>query len=111
MATDTATSQTNGITNMACGSFTGDGTATSVTLGFVPRRVHLINATDRIQQIWQEGLAATQTINIIADGTATLNTGSLIVAKGAADTDSYQGFLVAAGAAVDTKAYVWTAWG
>lgn len=109
MATDTATSQSYGITNVASGSFTGDGTATTVTLGFVPRRVHLINVTDRIEQIWQEGMAATTTLNRAADGVGTANTSSLIVPSGA--TDSYKGFLIAAGAAVNAKAYVWTAWG
>lgn len=111
MATDTPTSNSAGIVNFATGSFTGDGTATEVTLGFVPRRVHLINVTDRIQQIWQEGMAATTVLNIAAAGTGTADTNSLIVAKGAGATDTYQGFLIAAGAAVNAKAYVWSAWG
>lgn len=111
MASDSATSQANGITNRATGSFTGDGTATAVTCGFVPRVIHLVNATDRITQDWYEGLAATQTINTAADGVRTLNTSSLLVPKGSADSDGYKGFLIAADAAVSAKAYVWVAEG
>lgn len=109
MATDTATSQAMGIVNLATGSFTGAGEDVEVTLGFKPRRVHLINMTDRIQHIWQEGMSATQTLNIAADGTATLNTSSHITDHDGAD--EFRGFTVAAGAAVNAKAYVWSAWG
>lgn len=109
MATDTATSQAQGVVNFATGSFTGAGEAVDVTLGFVPRRVHLINVTDRIEQIWQEGMAATTTLNIAADGTATANTSSLVVPTDSSDT--FRGFQIAAGAAVNAKAYVWSAWG
>jgi hypothetical protein len=111
MATDLITSTSGGVVNFACGSFTGDGTATAVTCGFVPRRVELINVTDRITQVWQEGMAATITLNTIAAGTATADTGSLIVVKGTAAADTYDGFLVAAAAAVSAKAYVYSAWG
>ena len=110
MATDTATSQAQGVVNMATGSFTGAGEAVDVICGFKPRRVHLINQTDRIQHVWQEGMAATHTLNIAAAGTATDNTSSHIVPKGGPD-GSYRGFTVAAGAAVNAKDYVWTAWG
>lgn len=109
MATDSATSQSGTVHNMACGSFTGDGTITTVTCGFIPRRIELINATDRIKQVWQEGLAATQTINTDAAGASTLNTGTLVAPSTSADT--FQGFRIAAAAAVSAKAYVWTAWG
>jgi hypothetical protein len=111
MANDTATSKSSGVVNMSTGSFTGDGTITAVTLGFVPRRVHLINVTDRIEQIWQEGMAATTTLNRDAAGAGTANTSSLIVPKGTGATDTYAGFQIAAAAAVSAKAYVWTAWG
>lgn len=105
MATDTATSQSMGVVNFATGSFTGDGTATTVTLGFKPRLVHLINVTDRIQQIWHEDMAATTTLNTVAAGTATADTGTLI------SSPTEKTFLIAAGAAVSAKAYVWSAWG
>lgn len=110
MAIDTATSQDGGVSNLACGSFTGDGTITTVTLGFQPRRVELINVTDRISQVWQEGMAATTTLNTAADGVRTANTSSLLVPR-TASADGYRGFSVAAAAAVNAKAYVWSAWG
>ena len=106
-----ATSQDGGISNMAQGSFTGDGNVTDVITGFVPRRVHLINITDRIEQIWHEGMAATHTLNRAADGVGTDNTGTLIAPKGDGATDTFRGFEIAAAAAVNTKKYVWTAWG
>ena len=111
MATDTATAKSGGVVNFSTGGFTGDGTATSVTLGFIPRYVELINVTDRISQTWQANMAATTTINTAADGVRTANTSSLILPKGSVDSDAYDGFLIAAGAAVDTKVYVWSAWG
>lgn len=111
MATDTATARSAGIANIMTGSFTGDGTATAVTLGFVPRFVHLINVTDRIEQIWHAEMAATTTLNRDAAGAGTANTGTLISSVGTAATDTYKGFLIAAGAAVTAKAYVWIAIG
>ncbi len=110
MATDSANSQAQGIVNMATGGFTGAGAAVEVTTGFRPRRVELINTTDRITQIWTNDMVATHTINIAADGTTTDDTGSLVLPKGGV-TDTYRGFLVAVGAAVNAKVYVWTAWG
>lgn len=109
MADHGATSQASGVVNMATGSFTGAGEATNITCGFVPRRIELMNATDRIQQVWQEGLAATQTINTDALGAVTLNTGTLVAPT--TDADMFDGFKIAAGAAISAKAYVWTAWG
>ena len=106
-----ATSKSAGVVNMSTGSFTGAGAIVTVTLGFVPRRVHLINVTDRIEQVWQEGMAATTTLNRDATGAGTANTSSLVVPKGTLDSDGYDGFSVAATAAVNAKAYVWTAWG
>ncbi len=109
MATDTATSQAGGIANIAVGSFTGAGEAVSVTTGFKPRYIKLINLTDRITQEWTADMAATHTLNTAADGTMTDNTGSLLVPKGFGD--SYRGFEVAAAAAVNSKAYHYIAMG
>lgn len=110
MATDTPTTQAQGIVNFASGSFTGDGTVTTISLGFQPRHIELINVTDRISQTWVEGMAATTTLNTAADGVRTANTSSLIVPRTAV-ADSYRGFSIAAAAAVNAKAYVWVAYG
>lgn len=111
MAVDAPTSQDQGISNLATGSLTGDGTITAVTLGFRPRRVHLVNLTDRIEQLWVEGMTAGHTLNRAADGVGTDNSSSLIVPKGGGATDTYRGFEIAAAAAVSAKLYTYTAWG
>jgi hypothetical protein len=109
MADVSANGQSNGsVVNIASGGFTADGTATNVTCGFVPRVVEFHNATDRISQLWTADMAATQTLQTIATGVRTLETGSLIVAT--TDADTFDGFIVAAGAAVNTKACVWVAY-
>ena len=110
MATDSANTQSMGIVNMATGGFTGADAAVEVTLGFTPRRVELINITDKIVQIWTRDMADTTTLNIAADGTATANTSTLVEATDET-VDDFRGFHVAAGAAVNAKVYVWTAWG
>ena len=110
MATDTATSADGGVSNLSCGSFTGAGEAVDVTLGFKPRRVHLINITDGIEHLWQEGMPAATVLQRIANGTASGATGSLIVPKGGPD-GAFRGFTVAAGAAISAKEYVYSAWG
>jgi 3'-phosphoadenosine 5'-phosphosulfate (PAPS) 3'-phosphatase len=109
MATDIATTQDGGVSNLAVGSFTGAGEAVSVTTGFKPRYIKLINLTDRIVHEWTYDMAATHTLNTAADGTMTDNTGSHLVAKGG--QDDFRGFLVAAAAAVNAKLYHYIAFG
>lgn len=79
MATVTATSRSGGIVNFASGSFTSDNTATTVTLGFVPRWVKVINSTDVI--VWEkiEGMAAANSVKTVTAGTTTVDTGSAIL--------------------------------
>jgi len=110
MATDAADSTSEGRGILATGGFTGDGTVTTVNLGFVPKRVELINVTDRISQLWVKGMAATTTLNTDAAGARTANTSSLIVERSPANGDSYRGFSIAAAAAISAKVYVWSAW-
>lgn len=98
----TATSQSQGMANVATGSFTGAGAAVDVDLGFVPRYVKLINVTDRTTYELVEGMAATTTLKAVAVGTMTADTASEIVL-----TDN--GFTIAATAAVAAKACVWVA--
>ncbi len=106
---DTATTQDGGVSNFAVGSFTGSGEVVAVTCGFKPRYIKVINLTDRITQEWTYDMAATHTLNIAADGTATDNTSSLIVAKGS--QDSYRGFELAAAVAVNAKVIHYIAFG
>lgn len=111
ITTVAAHNQAQGICNFASGTFTGDGNVTDVICGFRPRHVHLVNLTDRIEQVWMESMAATHTLNRAADGAGTDNTGTLIAAKGGGATDTFRGFEVAAAAAVNAKVYHWAAWG
>ena len=110
MTAEVASSNSEGRANMATGEFTGDGTVLTVNLGFTPKRVELVNVTDRISQLWVKGMAATTTLNTDAAGARTANTSSLIVER-TAIADGYRGFSVAAAANVSGKAYVWSAWG
>ena len=74
-----ATSNSSGIVNFASGSFTSDNTDTTVTLGFVPRWVKVVNSTDTI--VWEkiEGMAAVDSIKTVTAGTTTIDTGSAII--------------------------------
>lgn len=104
-----ATSQTNGISNMATGSFTGGGAAVSAMVGFRPRRIELTNMTDGIQYMWQEGMAAGKVLKTVAAGTVTVETGSLLAPT--TNESTFHGFTIAAAAAVAAKDYVFAAFG
>jgi hypothetical protein len=75
----TATTQAAGVANFASGSFTGDGTAITVALGFQPRYVKVQNVTD--VETWEkhEGMAAGAAVRTVTAGTTTVQTGSQIV--------------------------------
>lgn len=102
MATVYATSTTGGIAHFSSGSFTSDNTATTVTLGFTPRWVKVVNSTDVI--VWEkiEGMAAANSVKTVTAGTTTVDTGSAI-------TLSENGFTLSAAAVGDAKAIAWVA--
>ena len=62
--------------NRAVGSFKDTGTVKKsvVKLGFLPRHVKLIDATNRISYEWYEGMAADSAIKQAANGDTTLET-------------------------------------
>lgn len=105
----TANAQDGGVSNLATGSFTGDGNITDAFTGFRPRLVKLINLTDDITYEWVRGMAATQTLKTIANGTLSTDTTSAIVSKG--NTDSFRGFEVTAAVAITGKVFSWYAFG
>lgn len=78
MATGTVTSRSGGIINFASGSFTGDATVTTITLGFTPRWVKVFNATDAIMWEKVEGMGATITFKTVTAGTTTADTTTAI---------------------------------
>jgi hypothetical protein len=74
--------------NVAAGSFIDTGTVkkSAFNLGFRPKYIKLVNATDRTIYEWFEGMASGTTLKIIADGTVTLDTGDAAIAVAAKDT-------------------------
>jgi hypothetical protein len=79
MATDVATSVSNGIVNFASGSFTSDNTDTIVTVGFTPRWIKVVNTTDVI--VWEKiaGMPAVNSVKTVTAGTTTMDAGSAII--------------------------------
>lgn len=104
MAIKTATSQDMGVSNFASGSFTSDNTATTVTLGFKPRWIKVVNSTDVI--VWEkiEGMAAANSIKTVTAGTTTVDTGSAI-------TIGDNSFVLSQTAVGNSKAISWVAIG
>jgi hypothetical protein len=79
MATVTISKRGDGIVNMVTGSFTSDNAAQTLTLGFVPAEVEVINETDVILWYKIDPMVAANCIKQVAAGTTTLDTGSAIV--------------------------------
>ena len=105
MATFGATSQARGIANFASGSFTSDNTITTLTIGFVPRWIKVVNSTDVI--VWDkiEGMAAANSVKTVTAGTTTVDTGGAI-------TINSDGTVTLAAATVGaSKAISWVAIG
>jgi hypothetical protein len=109
MATDTPDYRADGVVNHAYGKFTGAGAVVDVSLGFTPRIVRVVNATDRITDEKYAGMAATEVIHTIAAGTRTLDTGSLVTFYDPAVSGTTRGFSIAAAAAISAKVIYWEA--
>jgi len=76
---DTATRNEQGIARGASGSTTGDATVLTVTLGFRPQHVTIIDQTGPIRWEKIDGMLATQSLKTLAAGTTSLDTTSAIV--------------------------------
>lgn len=74
--------------HFASGAFIDTGTVkkSAFKLGFTPRRVVLINATDRIRYEWWTGMAADSAIKTVDAGTCTLETSNGITVGDLATT-------------------------
>lgn len=80
MATVTISKRNDGVANSVTGSFTGDGAAQTLTLGFVPTQIRVINETDVILwEKWDPMAAANSLKTVGSTGVTTLDTGSAIV--------------------------------
>ena len=102
MADDFPTALADGIVNLATGDIASDGTVITVTTGFAPRHVKLVNTTDVI--VWEKlaGMGATETVKTVTAGTTTIDTTTAIAFTAT-------GFTVSAAAAGTGKALVWLA--
>lgn len=112
MATTTkgATSQAMSISNFASGSFTSDGNDYSITLGFKPRYVKIINSTDVI--IWEkvEGMAAANSVKTVAGSTGANDTITTSVETGSDILFNSDGTMsLSAALAGTSKAISWIA--
>lgn len=96
-----------GIVRNATGAFldtAGTPAAASLNLGFIPRYVKWLNATDRIQYEWFDGMAAGTTLKTVAAGTRTLDTGDAAISVGTDGTVT-----IAAAAILQNKQNYWEA--
>jgi hypothetical protein len=79
MATVTLSKRADGIVNVVTGSLTGDAAANTITCGFVPLQVIVINETDATKWEKFDPMVAANTIKTVTAGTLTVDTGSAIV--------------------------------
>jgi hypothetical protein len=108
MATST-NSQTNvdGVVRKARGKIvttSASAEALTITLGFAPLKVKFVNATDRIQDEWYEGMASAESIHTIANGTVSLETTNGVAVSG-------NTFTLTATTMVASKTFYWEAEG
>lgn len=105
MSTDTATSHSAGVANFATGQLDPSANeAITVTLGFKPRHVRVVN--EDLVVVWEkfEGMAAAACIKTVTAGTTTYDTNSGIVLGD-------NGFTISSAAAGDGDNVMWAAWG
>ncbi len=96
-----------GVLRRAWGTITttaAAATALTETLGFEPKHIRFINATDRIQDEWFQGMAAASSIHTVAAGTVTLETTNGITVVG-------NTFSLTATTMVASKVFYWEAEG
>lgn len=103
--TSSTQTNTNGVTNRTLGKIVTDSAtaaAATISLPFTPRYVKFVNATDRIQDEWYEGMASASSIHTVAAGTVTLETTNGIAVSGAS-------FTLTATTLVASKTFYWIA--
>lgn len=114
MATTTvkATSNAGSITNFASGSFTGDGNATFISLGFNPRYFKLFNETDVVTWEKTEGTTAADAWKKASVATTPAATQETLDTGGHVTFDTTnRGVTLDTTAAPNAKVCSWVAWG
>lgn len=104
MATVNATSQAMGLTNFASGSFTGDGTITTINLGFRPRWFKIFNANAATVYEKFEGMVAANSIKTVTAGTTTNDAAAITL-------DAAGTVTIPAAIAINTNVFSWVAMG
>jgi hypothetical protein len=107
MTTDTELSAnlSGGIVNLASGSFTSDGNAGFVELGFTATHVKLWDETDTIVWEWNALMAATHTFKVVAAGTMTVDTTTAISAGADGQSINFSSGALGTGKAISWVAY------
>ena len=70
------------ITQIATGKFTdtaGSPALMTITPGFNPRYIRVLNFTTRVEHEWRDGMGATESLKTLAAGTRSLDTNSAIL--------------------------------
>lgn len=105
MATVTISKRADGIVNSVTGSFTGDGAAQTLSLGFVPRHILVVNETDVVKWEKFDPMAAANCLKTVGStGVTTLDAGSAVV------INSDGTVTLSSGLAVSAKAIKFHAW-
>jgi len=105
MSTDSATTNSGGVVNFATGQLDPTaGAAITVTLGFKPRHIRVVN--EDLVVVWEkfEGMADAAAIKTVTGGTTTYDTNSAIIIDAG-------GFTISSAAAGDGDNVMWSAWG
>lgn len=76
------TKKGEGIARGSTGSYTGDGTAAVISLGFNPARFELVNSTDATVYTKINGMAANACVKQVTAGTLTIDATSQILFNG-----------------------------
>ena len=82
--TQTQSMQPASVRNVAVGRYLDDGSAAAITItvGFTPRYILVMNETSRNEIMWFEGMGDATGIRRVAAGTATLISGLGITVSG-----------------------------
>lgn len=102
MATATVDSR-NHISDGATGTFTGDGAATKLTLGWNPSRIVVLNETDGILYKKIKNMAAANTLKYTSAADMAVDAGSAILFNGDGTVT------IAAAVGIAAKKIVWIA--
>lgn len=90
-------------------SYTGNGAAQNISIGFIPEYVRIINATDGTTVAeWFDGMAAASAISVVAAAGPVLDTTNQVTRYTGADSAS-EGFTVGTDLSTNAKVFRYVA--